>query len=67
MPAPETARAITEVGAGQCVIASDGGQALNPAAPQMLLEFAESLARAGIPESTLRQMMKDNPAYLLDV
>lgn len=67
MPAPATAQAVTEVGAEHCVIASDGGQALNPAAPQMLLNFAKELAAAGVPHSALRQMMNDNPAYLLGV
>ncbi len=67
MPTTETAQAIAEVGAAHCVLASDGGQSSNPAAPQMLLTFAENLAEAGIPEPALRKMMRDNPAYLLNV
>lgn len=65
MPAEATAQAIAEVGARHCVLASDGGQMVNPAAPQMLLTFAEDLAGAGLPTDALRQMMHDNPAFLL--
>lgn len=67
MPPEATARAITEVGAGHCVLASDGGQASNAAAPQMLLSFAEDLAKAGVADDAFRRMMHDNPAYLLGV
>jgi len=62
-----TAAAIGAVGADHCVLGSDGGQAANPAAPQMLLSFAQKLAAAGIAPESLRQMMHDNPAYLLDL
>lgn len=65
MPASATAWAIADVGAEHCVLASDGGQAANPAAPQMLLAFAESLVEAGVAEGELRRMMHDNPAFLL--
>jgi len=67
MPPSTTARAIIEVGADRCVLASDGGQVSNPAAPQMLLSFAQDLAGFGVTEDSLRRMMHDNPAYLLDV
>jgi len=65
MPPDTTAQAIAEVGADRCVLASDGGQTWNPSAPQMFLAFAEELARCGVAEVSLRQMMNDNPAYLL--
>lgn len=67
MPPSRTAQAILEVGAECCVLASDGGQASNAAAPQMLLAFAEELAEAGIAHDALRRMMHDNPAFLLGV
>lgn len=67
MPTAETARAILAAGADRCVLASDGGQAANAIAPQMLLSFAERLSQEGIAEDALRTMMHDNPAYLLGV
>jgi hypothetical protein len=65
VPAAATASAITELGADRCVLASDGGQAANPSAPEMLLAFAEALVEAGVPRASLRPMMCDNPAFLL--
>lgn len=65
MPATATAEAIAAVGAAHCVLSSDGGQASNPSAPQMLLAFAEDLAREGVSEESLRRMLRENPALLL--
>lgn len=65
MPAETTAQAIAEVGPRHCVLASDGGQTWNPAAPAMLLAFAEELSECGIADDALRCMMQDNPTYLL--
>jgi len=61
----ETAAAIREVGAGNCVMGSDGGQASNPRPPQMLEDFAEALAQEGLTRADLRRMMIDTPARLL--
>jgi predicted metal-dependent phosphotriesterase family hydrolase len=65
MPAAATAEAIAAVGAAHCVLSSDGGQAANPAAPAMLLAFADDLEREGVAAASLRQMLRDNPAFLL--
>jgi hypothetical protein len=67
IPAAVNAQAIAEIGPRHCVLASDGGQAANAAAPRMLLSFAEELAHAGVAEDALRVMLHDNPAYLLKV
>lgn len=67
IPAAVNARAIAEIGPRHCVLASDGGQAVNAVAPQMLLSFAEELAQAGVAEDALRVMLHDNPAWLLGV
>ena len=67
MPADATAAAIQHVGPEHCVIASDGGQAANPTAPNMLLDFAHRLAAAGLPADAFPTLMHDNPAYLLDL
>lgn len=63
----ETAAAIREVGAENCVMGSDGGQASNPRPPQMLEDFAEALSGEGLTREELRRMMVDTPARLLDI
>lgn len=65
VPASMTASAIVEVGANHCVLASDGGQAANPTAPEMLLAFARALAEEGVSPAALRVMMRENPEFLL--
>lgn len=65
VPPAVTAGAIMEIGAENCVLASDGGQVANPQAPQMLLTFAEQLAGEGISPAALRTMMRENPEFLL--
>jgi hypothetical protein len=65
MPAAAVAEAIHEVGVRACVLASDGGQASNATAPDMLRTFALELGEAGLEPNDLRRMMSDNPAYLL--
>lgn len=61
----ETAVAIRAVGAGRCVLASDGGQADNPPPPDMLHHFAHELATQGIADADLKTMLCENPARLL--
>jgi len=63
----ETAAAIREVGAENCVMGSDGGQASNPRPPQMLVDFADALAEEGLTREELRRMMVETPARLLDL
>lgn len=65
--ASAVAAAIEAVGAEHCVLASDGGQASNASAPQMLLSFAESLVAAGCAPRAVGRMIRHNPAFLLDV
>lgn len=65
VPPAATAAAINDIGAEHCVLASDGGQAANPEAPQMLLAFARQLADEGLSAAALRVMMQENPAFLL--
>jgi hypothetical protein len=67
MPADATAAAIQHVGPEHCVIASDGGQATNPTAPHMLLDFAHRLAAAGLPDTAFPTLMHHNPAYVLNL
>lgn len=61
----EVARVIAEIGFEHCVLATDGGQAIHPAPPEMLRSFAAALHDEGVPTAALRTMMCDNPAALL--
>lgn len=67
MPPTTTAQAIQEIGPDRCVLASDGGQAINPSAPEMLFSFAHDLTQHGLSAESLKVLMHDNPAWLLDV
>lgn len=67
MPPSTTAQAIQEIGPAHCVLASDGGQAINPSAPEMLFTFAHDLTQHGVSIESLKVLMHDNPAWLLDV
>jgi len=67
MPPSTTAQAIQAVGSSRCVLASDGGQVINPSAPEMLFAFADELTQHGLSLESLNVMMHDNPAWLLDV
>jgi hypothetical protein len=67
MPPSTTAQAIQAVGSSRCVLASDGGQVINPSAPEMLFAFAHDLTQHGVCTESLKVMMHDNPAWLLDV
>jgi len=67
VPVAETAAAIRSVGAGRCVIATDGGQPYNPAPVEMLRTFAGELRAEGVSAEDVRTMACDNPAWILDI
>ena len=59
------ARALREIGAGHCILASDMGQTGNPLHPDALAAFFAALLREGIPQSDIDLMSKTNPARAL--
>ncbi|MEO8595650.1 MAG: DUF6282 family protein [Candidatus Solibacter sp.] len=58
-------RAIREVGASHCILASDLGQAANPLPPDGLQMFFASLKAGGVPEADIALMSRSNPARAL--
>ena len=59
------AKAIKEIGANNCIIATDLGQAHNPMPVEGMRCFISALLRAGISEGEVDVMVKKNPAKLL--
>jgi hypothetical protein len=67
VPPARTAEAINAIGAAHCILATDGGQTFNPPPVQMLTDFANALAKEGIPADAIAAMTRDNPAWILDL
>ena len=58
---------IEKLGPEHVVLASDFGQAANPKPVDAWMRVGEALLDLGLPEKDLRRMVRDNPAYLLDL
>ena len=58
-------KAIREVGAKSCILASDLGQAGNPLHPDGLAAFFAGLEKAGVSRTDIELMSKMNPARAL--
>jgi predicted metal-dependent TIM-barrel fold hydrolase len=65
VPIEEFAKAIKEVGAENCVIATDLGQYMNPTPADGMKEFILALMSKGINQDQINLMAKKNPARLL--
>lgn len=65
IPIEEFAKAIKEVGAENCVIATDLGQYMNPIPADGMKEFILALMSKGITQEQTNLMAKKNPARLL--
>jgi predicted metal-dependent phosphotriesterase family hydrolase len=61
----EFAKAITTVGAENCIIATDLGQAPNPVPVVGMTAFIKQLVGKGITQQQIDLMVKKNPARLL--
>jgi hypothetical protein len=61
----EYVKAIHEVGAEHCILASDLGQAANPIHTDGLVAFFAGLKQAGITQAEIDRMSKTNPARAL--
>ena len=59
------AKAIHEVGAAHCILASDMGQVGNPLHPDGLASFFAGLKAAGVPAADIALMSQTNPAKAL--
>ncbi|MFQ5913719.1 MAG: DUF6282 family protein [Nitrospinota bacterium] len=58
---------LREVGTENCVLVTDVGNMYNPAPPEGLRIFIESLLTEGVPEGAIRTMAHENPARLLNL
>ncbi|MBB4683259.1 DUF6282 family protein [Amycolatopsis jiangsuensis] len=58
---------IEELGPEHTVLASDFGQKANPKPVDAWLRVSEALLDLGLPEKDLRRMVRDNPAFLLNL
>jgi hypothetical protein len=63
----EMAGAIRALGAERIVLGTDLGQSGNPVHPDGYKLFILGLKKAGITQAEIDQMMKHNPAHLLDL
>ncbi len=64
-PPSKIADVIKEIGAEFCVLATDGGQKINPAPVKMFEQFISEMLRNGISEDDISVMISENPANLL--
>ena len=69
MPAPTTpaatAQAIRAIGAEHCIMATDGGQDVNPPPVDMLKSFIAAMLEQGISGDEIRTMVYANPRLVL--
>lgn len=56
---------IDRIGADRVVISSDGGMTGAPPAAELLAAGCAELLSCGLPEATVRRLVRDNPARLL--
>jgi hypothetical protein len=61
----ERLEVIARVGAGRCVLSTDGGTVEAPTPVERLTRFVLALREAGIPEADIRTMAATNPSRLL--
>jgi hypothetical protein len=64
-PPKKIADVIREIGAEFCILASDGGQRINPPPVKMIEQFVVEMLRNGISEDDITVMLSENPAKML--
>jgi hypothetical protein len=65
VPPSRLADAIKYVGAENCIMATDGGQKINPPPVEMFRQFISDMLENGIKKEEIRLMISDNPARVL--
>lgn len=63
----EMAESIKKIGADNCVMVTDFGQAHNIAPIKAFSNFVEDMLNEGVSESSIRKMIVNNPKQLLDM
>lgn len=62
----ELVESIDVIGADQCVLSTDHGQADNASPPDAYAEFVDALLAAGVSESEIEQLAVETPRRVLD-
>ncbi|MBS7622753.1 hypothetical protein KEJ39_03650 [Candidatus Bathyarchaeota archaeon] len=65
VPPRSLAEAIRSVGAEYCIMATDGGQKINPPPVTMFRMYISEMLRCGINKEEIRRMISENPARAL--
>ncbi len=60
-------QAVKSIGPQNAVMATDGGQPINPSPVKMLKQYINVMLDHGIPEQSIKTMVRDNPEILLDI
>ncbi len=58
---------IKAIGANKAVMATDGGQTINPSPVKMMLDYIDTMLGLGISEEDIKTMVCDNPAKILEL
>lgn len=61
----DLAKNIRAIGPDHCILATDGGQAVNPPPHEMLRLFIAGMLEAGFSEDEIQTMTKRNPGWIL--
>lgn len=61
------ADAIKVIGANKAVMATDGGQTVNPSPVKMMQDYIDTMLGLGISEADIKTMVCDNPAKILEL
>ena len=65
LPVGELVQMICAVGPEKAILSSDGGQLSVPKPRDLMVRSCAVLLESGVPEETLKAMVRYNPAYLL--
>ncbi len=63
----DLARTIRALGPDHCILATDGGQAVNPPPHEMLRLFIAGMLEAGFSDDEIRTMTIRNPGWILGI
>ncbi len=67
VPVADLANKIRTLGPNHCIMATDGGQAVNPPPHEMLRLFIAGMLEAGFSEDEIHTMTKKNPGWILGI
>ncbi|MGE5253398.1 MAG: DUF6282 family protein [Planctomycetaceae bacterium] len=61
----DVAKMIRAIGPAHCILATDGGQSINPPPHEMLRRFIAGMLEAGFSDDEIRTMAVRNPGWIL--